>query len=72
MFLPSKPSTPLPRDLPDGDDYLVEVEGYEGRVKDRSDRPFTVTGKKIGVFTPRAGDRWYRTQNQMISLRATG
>lgn len=34
--------------------------------------PSPSPAKKIDVFTPRAGDRRYRTQNQMISFRTTG
>jgi len=60
----------VPRDLPDGMDYKVKVEAWS--TSDKSDNNFTLTGKKIEVFSPRSGDVWYRTQNQMITFRCTG
>lgn len=56
--------------FPDGDNYKIKVEAHG--TSDKSDSNFTVTGKKIEVFSPRAGDVWYRTHNQMITFRATG
>lgn len=56
--------------FPNGDDYKIKVEAHG--TSDMSDSYFTVTSKKIEVFSPRAGDVWYRTHNQMITFRATG
>jgi len=62
----------VPRDLPNGSDYKVKVEGYRGTATDLSNSTFTITDQSITVFYPRAGDTWYYTTNQMITFRCEG
>jgi hypothetical protein len=56
----------VPADIPNSDDYKVRVEGP---VSDQSNNNFTVTDKHIEIYSPRAGDIWYKTQNHMITYR---
>jgi hypothetical protein len=67
----------IPSDFPAGRDYRLRIWGYEGRVSDQSDSPFTIglmslPEASLTVNYPRPGEVWYRTDNQMITWTATG